>query len=152
MKPLSPRMAELLKIIVAHVTAHGLAPSRNEMRVALGLKSAGHVNRMVDGLVDMGFLTRAVRRPRGIELAQSEHHHLANCECAPCLRANYLRNLELVEAMQVAPPAALVPRLAGLKPVAAITRIYWRSGFPRSMRPNPRKSQPQNAPAQAGGR
>lgn len=149
---LSRRENDLLGFIRSHVKEQGVSPSFEQMAVHLGLSpnSKSSVQRSVDRLVWAGCLAKTAGDARSLKPVYTADYHAPDCDCGDCLRANYLRDLKLVEALQVAPPAALVPKLRGLKPVPALTRVYWRSGFPKSLRPKFRKAQSQCAPAQAG--
>lgn len=144
---LTPALKELLDFIRTHVKAHGIAPSREEMRVATGRASKGHINRMIDVLVARGAIRRTgyTRRARGIEVLQAEDHHAPDCACVVCEEARYVARLKLVEALQVTPPAALIPKLVGLRPLSRTRRLEWL-GLQRKS--SPRQSAPKMTPAQ----
>lgn len=69
---MTPRQLELLRFIHGHITARGMSPTFEEMRLALKLASKSNVSRMVERLMASGHLTcrkatiKAARR--GLEL------------------------------------------------------------------------------------
>jgi len=63
-----PRQRDALEFIVRYIAAQGIAPSYEDIRVALDLKSKAGVGRLVDGLVQRGLLMRLGRAPRSITL------------------------------------------------------------------------------------
>jgi SOS-response transcriptional repressor LexA len=66
---MTPRQAELLHFIAAYQRERGGAsPSFDEMRAYLGLKSKGHVNRMVKSLKHEGFIEHDHHRIRSIRI------------------------------------------------------------------------------------
>lgn len=66
---LTVRQRQLLNVIVAHIDAHdGLAPSFDEMKEALGLRSKSGVHRLLTALEERGFIERLPNRARAIGL------------------------------------------------------------------------------------
>jgi len=72
---LTPRLAQALAYLRRYISAHGYAPSRAEMAEALGIKSRGAVNAMIDRLEQRGFIKREARTSRSLLIV--EHDHLA---------------------------------------------------------------------------
>ena len=65
---LTRKQYELLIYINQHLNTHGVSPSFDEMKVALGLKSKSGIHRLVSGLEERGFLRRLPHRARALEL------------------------------------------------------------------------------------
>lgn len=65
---LTRRQRDLLVFIAAHTDRHGEAPTYDEMRVGLGFSSKSPVARLVDGLVERGYLTRLRNRSRSLAI------------------------------------------------------------------------------------
>jgi repressor LexA len=55
---LTRKQHELLLFINSHLQAHGVSPSFDEMKEALGLKSKSGIHRLITGLEERGFLKR----------------------------------------------------------------------------------------------
>lgn len=64
MIPLTRKQKELLD----YLRACEVCPSFDEMREALALRSKSGVHRLVEGLVERGYIRRALNRARAIEL------------------------------------------------------------------------------------
>src|SRR5437867_916212 len=67
---LTRKQNELLLFINRHLTEKGVAPSFDEMKVALGLKSKSGVHRLITGLEERGFIRRLAHRARALEVAR----------------------------------------------------------------------------------
>lgn len=65
---LTPRLAQLLRIIDASIRANGYAPAYADMAAALGIRSRGAVCAMVDRLEQRGFITRQRGTARSIAI------------------------------------------------------------------------------------
>jgi repressor LexA len=65
---LTRKQHELLLYIHNHLTAHGVSPSFDEMKDALGLKSKSGIHRLVTALEERGFLRRLPHRARALEV------------------------------------------------------------------------------------
>jgi repressor LexA len=65
---LTPRQHQLLHFINDYVTRHGVAPSFEEMRDSLDLRSKSGIHRLITGLEERGFIRRLAHRARAIEL------------------------------------------------------------------------------------
>ena len=65
---LTRKQRELLLYIHDYISAHSIAPSCEEMRVGLGLRSSSGVHRLLVGLEERGFLKRIPKRARAIEI------------------------------------------------------------------------------------
>ncbi len=67
---LTPRQHDLLLYIDKTLRKNGVAPSFEEMMHAVGLKSKSGVHRLVNALVERGFLNRLENRARALEVAR----------------------------------------------------------------------------------
>jgi len=54
--------------INTHLQSHGVSPSFDEMKEALGLKSKSGIHRLITGLEERGFLRRLPHRARALEV------------------------------------------------------------------------------------
>lgn len=62
------RQGELLAFISGYIAEHGVAPSCDEMKDAMGLASKSGVNRMLNGLEERGLIRRVHFRARALEV------------------------------------------------------------------------------------
>jgi repressor LexA len=67
---LTRKQHELLLFINSHLQAHGVSPSFDEMKEALGLKSKSGIHRLITGLEERGFLKRLPHRARALEVVR----------------------------------------------------------------------------------
>ncbi len=65
---LTRKQHELLLFINSHLQAHGISPSFDEMKEALGLRSKSGIHRLITGLEERGFLKRLPHRARALEV------------------------------------------------------------------------------------
>ncbi len=65
---LTPRQHQLLRFIHGYVTRHGIAPSFDEMRDALNLRSKSGIHRLMAALEERGYIRRLPHRARALEL------------------------------------------------------------------------------------
>jgi SOS-response transcriptional repressor LexA len=136
MRKLTVRQRDALEFIRSEVEARGVPPTCAEIAGRLGSpKSKASALCILDALMAAGYLRRRPNRARAIELLQDETYHRPDCDCDGCAETRYFEQLKLVHALQFSPPAALVPKLKGLRPVSELTKVYWLRGFPRSLRP-----------------
>jgi repressor LexA len=67
---LTRKQHELLMLIHERVAAEGVAPSFDEMKDALGLKSKSGIHRLITALEERGFLRRLAHRARALEVVR----------------------------------------------------------------------------------
>ena len=65
---LTPRMSDCKEFIGVYSLMHGYAPTFQEIADNLGLKSKGHVAKIVEALIDRGHLNHTRRQRRSIRL------------------------------------------------------------------------------------
>lgn len=131
---LTLRQLELYHFITAHVKAHGVMPSRTEMRVALGLNSRGTMHWMLQALYERGVLVYDDRRAGSFKLPEAMHQDLADCRCAGCVRVVHR---QMVAALSASAP--VLGRSDNLRPIRAETLAALLD-----------QPDPQRFPAQAG--
>ena len=65
---LTKKQHELLLFVHGHLQKHGVSPSYDEMKAALGLKSKSGIHRLITGLEERGFIRRLAHRARAIDV------------------------------------------------------------------------------------
>lgn len=65
---LTKKQHELLLFLHRHLNEHGVSPSFDEMKEALGLKSKSGIHRLISGLEERYFIRRLPHRARAIEI------------------------------------------------------------------------------------
>lgn len=65
---LTKKQNQLLKFIHEHLSEHGVSPSFDEMKEALGLKSKSGIHRLITALEERGFIRRLAHRARALEV------------------------------------------------------------------------------------
>ena len=65
---LTRKQHQLLIFINERLNATGVAPSFDEMKEALGLKSKSGIHRLISGLEERGFIRRLAHRARALEV------------------------------------------------------------------------------------
>ena len=71
MSALTAKQAQLLNYLKSRLAESEVAPSFEEMMVALGLKSKSGVHRLIEGLVERGRIRRLPNRARAIEIVEN---------------------------------------------------------------------------------
>lgn len=67
---LTQRQHQLLLYIHGYLRDHGVPPSFEEMRAALGLKSKSGIHRLITGLQERGYIRRLPYRARALEVTR----------------------------------------------------------------------------------
>ncbi len=80
---LTKKQLELLLFIDRHLKKHGTAPSFEEMKKAVNLKSKSGIHRLVTALEERGFLRRLPHRARALEITKLPPSHGAQGMQAP---------------------------------------------------------------------
>lgn len=65
---LTRKQYELLMFVQRHLGEHGVSPSFDEMKEALGLRSKSGIHRLITGLEERGFIRRLPHRARALEV------------------------------------------------------------------------------------
>src|SRR5258707_6428156 len=67
---LTKKQHELLLFITERLAATGIAPSFDEMKDALNLRSKSGIHRLISGLEERGFIRRLPHRARALEVTK----------------------------------------------------------------------------------
>lgn len=67
---LTKKQRDLLVFINERLSGGDIAPSFDEMKLALGLKSKSGIHRLINGLVERGYLARLPNRARALEVVR----------------------------------------------------------------------------------
>lgn len=87
MIPLTPRQRKCLAFIKRYEAAHGLAPTLEEMRVALGCRSRGSVHSVLTALERRGRIRRLPRFARALMVVREDPKRYGRIlESAPVAR------------------------------------------------------------------
>ena len=120
---LTKKQRELLLLINDRMQSGEIAPSFDEMREALGLKSKSGIHRLITGLVERGYLERLPNRARALEVKRlPEGYEAGNATPAP--------NAAVISDMQSIP---LYGRIAAGSPIEAIRDENGSVELPPSM-------------------
>ena len=137
---LTKKQLELRLFIDEHLKSHGTAPSFEEMKMAINLKSKSGIHRLVTALEERGFLRRLPHRARALEITKlpSSHHvEIAEPENRgfhPSViegdfsqnRGN--RNVDSSESVSL----PLYGRIAAGMPIEALRPAFWMAIRPSS--------------------
>ena len=108
---LTKKQRELLLLIHERMQSGEIAPSFDEMREALGLKSKSGIHRLITGLVERGYLERLPNRARALEVKRLPEGYDEEASNAPLPSAAAISNMESVP---------LYGRIAAGSPIEAI--------------------------------
>lgn len=118
---LTKKQKELLLLIHDRMQGGDIAPSFDEMREALGLKSKSGIHRLITGLVERGYLERLPHRARALEVKRLPEGHSAasnkNESKIPANTSATVARLAAAAAMQSIP---MYGRIAAGSPIEAI--------------------------------
>jgi repressor LexA len=104
---LTRKQHQLLLFIHQHLGEHGVAPSFDEMKDALGLRSKSGIHRLITALDERGFIRRLAHRARAVEILRLPENLRAETGTAPATTA---------AAAPTAAPTAAPAAAAGFAP------------------------------------
>ncbi len=78
MRPLTPRQAEILQLLKDHQAESGMPPTRAEIALQLGFKSANAAEEHLKALAKKGFIEMLPGTSRGIRLIEEPEDEAAN--------------------------------------------------------------------------
>lgn len=78
MRPLTPRQAEILQLLKDYQTQTGMPPTRAEIAMQLGFKSANAAEEHLKALAKKGFIEMLPGTSRGIRLIEEQNEVAAN--------------------------------------------------------------------------
>ena len=84
---LTRKQHQLLLFIHQHLGEHGVSPSFDEMKSALGLRSKSGIHRLITALDERGFIRRLAHRARAVEILRLPENLRTATETAPALVA-----------------------------------------------------------------
>jgi repressor LexA len=121
---LTRKQYELLVFIHKHLNEHGISPSFDEMKAALGLKSKSGIHRLITGLEERGFIHRLPHRARALEVVRlPENQQAGKPGFQPTvIQGDFRASLAGVEAKRAAEPVSLplYGKIAAGQPIEAI--------------------------------
>ena len=128
---LTSKQLELLKFLEEKIGTSGVAPSFEEMKYALGLRSKSGIHRLICGLEERGFLRKLPHRARSIEILRSSSSLVKTKFQQKSLSAN--ENASPKQKAQEIRSIPLVGRIAAGSPVEAIRNASDMIDIPESL-------------------
>ncbi len=122
---LTKKQRELLLLIHDRMQEGEIAPSFDEMRIALGLKSKSGIHRLITALVERGYLERLPNRARALEVKKLPDGYTADSGSA-----NVTPSAATISAMESIP---LYGRISAGSPIEAIRDENGSVDIPPSM-------------------
>lgn len=134
---LTRKQIDLLKLIHTRMEAEGVAPSFDEMKDALDLRSKSGIHRLITALEERGFIRRLPHRARAIEVLKLPD--------ALSKQGNEVRVIDGGAKDKPKPPAQAIPveaaaltlpimgRIAAGTPIEAISEVVRDIAVPGSM-------------------
>ena len=123
---LTKKQRELLLLINDRMQSGEIAPSFDEMREALGLKSKSGIHRLITGLVERGYLERLPNRARALEVKRLPEGY----ESGSATTSHSTPSAAVISDMQSIP---LYGRIAAGSPIEAIRDENGSVELPPSM-------------------
>jgi repressor LexA len=131
---LTKKQYELLLYIHKHLNEHGVSPSFDEMKDALGLRSKSGIHRLISGLEERGFINRLAHRARALEVVRLPENQAAAAAAKPAaapppggfqpnvIRGDFRNNLAGVASPSPVEtvPLPLYGRIAAGLPIEAV--------------------------------
>jgi repressor LexA len=128
---LTKKQHELLMFINQRLAATGVAPSFDEMKDALNLRSKSGIHRLISGLEERGFIHRLAHRARALEVVKLPEESAAPSSAAGAERGRFSPTVirgDFAAALPGAPVAAdiaavdlpLYGRIAAGTPIEAL--------------------------------
>ena len=131
---LTRKQRDLLLFIHERMSAGDVAPSFEEMKEALGLKSKSGIHRLISALEERGYLERMPHRARALEVRRlPEGHRPAPNDNTPAARVS--RAIESVKeaAFSTMESVPLMGRIAAGTPIEAVRDDTTAIDIPSSM-------------------
>src|SRR3989338_1044238 len=69
---LTPRQKQILDFITAYIKKRNFAPSLEEIKKHLRLRSVSNIHQHIEALENKGLLQKLKNQPRGVEITKSE--------------------------------------------------------------------------------
>ena len=134
---LTKKQKQLLLFIHERMQGGEIAPSFDEMREALGLKSKSGIHRLITGLVERGYLERLPHRARALEVKRLPDGYVAGTsaksDAAPTTKPR--ASMEQTVAAIAMTSIPLYGRIAAGTPIEAIRDESGSVDLPSNMLP-----------------
>jgi SOS-response transcriptional repressor LexA len=95
---LPKRQRDLLEFLILYSRSYGIAPTYDEMKSALGLKSKGNVAVVVWALEHKGYICTLPRRARAITILRNTDGCTLDCGCSKCSTRRYAKDAKIFNA------------------------------------------------------
>jgi repressor LexA len=130
---LTQKQRDLLILIHNRMSAGQIAPSFDEMRDQLGLKSKSGIHRLITGLVERGYLQRLPHRARALEVVKLPDGYMPGAKdtTGPARTARAIQSVRDAAAGLVSIP--LFGKIAAGTPIEAIRDDGHTIDLPASM-------------------
>jgi repressor LexA len=128
---LTKKQRDLLLFIDDYIRKTGLSPSFEEMKLGLELKSKSGIHRLINALVERGFLERLPNKARALEVKKLPEN-VSNNNAG----ANNVTRLKPVSARNSSSQVAQIPlygKIAAGTPIEALRNEQEMIDFPMSM-------------------
>lgn len=134
---LTKKQRDLLQFINDYTRKTGLSPSFEEMKAGLDLRSKSGIHRLINALVERGFLARLPNKARALEvvkLPESMTPAAANAASAPQQRIASVSNFKKAPAnVNEAVAIPLQGKIAAGTPIEALRQEHETIDVPMSM-------------------
>ncbi len=121
---LTKKQHELLSFIHQRLNATGVAPSFDEMKAALNLKSKSGIHRLITALEERGFIRRLAHRARALEVLKLPETAAGPHAVGEVIQGNFRRPLQASDTHTQSEGAAvelpLFGRIAAGTPIEAL--------------------------------
>jgi len=118
---LTKKQRDLLLFIHERVESGDIAPSFDEMRDALGLKSKSGIHRLITALVERGYLERLPNRARALKILKLPENYQRSASPAQVNRADIIANDDGIFTPSArVEPIPLYGKIAAGTPIEAI--------------------------------
>jgi len=111
---LTKKQRELLTFINRRLAATGVAPSFDEMKDALNLRSKSGIHRLISGLEERGFIRRLAHRARALEVVKLPEESAAPAAVAGAERGRFSPTVIRGDFTSALPGAPVAPDIAAV--------------------------------------
>jgi len=111
---LTKKQHELLMFINRRLAATGVAPSFDEMKDALNLRSKSGIHRLISGLEERGFIRRLAHRARALEVVKLPEESAAPAAMAGAERGRFSPTVIRGDFTSALPGAPVAPDIAAV--------------------------------------
>ena len=111
---LTKKQHELLMFINRRLAATGVAPSFDEMKDALNLRSKSGIHRLISGLEERGFIRRLAHRARALEVVKLPEESAAPAAVAGAERGRFSPTVIRGDFTSALPGAPVAPDIAAV--------------------------------------